>query len=189
MNKEDLRKLYLKKRHDLHPDKVERLSLSVLENFSSLSFNGIQYIHIFYPIKSKHEFNSLLLADWIRTYHPEIKLVLPKSNFQDQTLTNILWTSETLLSVNRWGITEPEDGLKIAPQDIDMVIIPLLAFDKQGNRLGYGKGFYDRFLATCRPEVEKLGISLFEPEEAFEEVDLNDVPLTSCITPKGIWKF
>jgi 5-formyltetrahydrofolate cyclo-ligase len=70
-----------------------------------------------------------------------------------------------------------------------MVIVPLLAFDKQGNRLGYGKGFYDRFLSDCRPDVIKAGTSYFEPEERFEELDQYDVPLDLCITPNNIWKF
>ena len=131
----------------------------------------------------------MLLAGWIRSNHPEIKLLLPKSDLQNHTLEHIVWEEDTPLAMNEWGITEPENGEAIQPGLIDMVIIPLLAFDKAGNRIGYGKGFYDRFLAECRPDVRKIGISYFEPEEKFEEVDVFDIPLDVCLTPVKIWAF
>ncbi|MBC7913645.1 MAG: 5-formyltetrahydrofolate cyclo-ligase [Pyrinomonadaceae bacterium] len=189
MNKKDLRALYLQKRKDLHPQEMERLSESILERFSSLSFQHIHYLHLFYPITGKHEFNSLLLVNWLKVHQPQIKLVLPKSNFEDNTLSTILWEEETPLAMNQWGITEPVHGTEIAEVKIDMVLVPLVALDKNGNRLGYGKGFYDRFLSTCRPDTQKVGISFFEPEEQFAEVNAFDVPLSKCICPDKIWEF
>jgi 5-formyltetrahydrofolate cyclo-ligase len=91
--------------------------------------------------------------------------------------------------MNQWGITEPEYGKEVPPQLIDVVIVPLLAFDTRGNRLGYGKGFYDRFLAECKADVLKIGVSYFEPEQAFEEVDEYDIPLDICVTPERVWSF
>lgn len=189
MNKKDLRKLYLQKRHDLSPDKEAELNLLILNLFSKLSFEGIKFVHLFYPIIGKHECNSLLLVEWLKDNHPEIKLVLSKSNFLDHSLHNILWQENTPLIMNQWGITEPEHGIEVLSDEIDLVITPLLAFDKQGNRLGYGKGFYDRFLSGCRPNIQKIGISFFEPEERFEDIDAYDVPLNQCITPYQIWDF
>lgn len=189
MNKKDLRKIYLEKRRNLLPDELENLNISIVSKFQKLSFQNIKLIHIFYPITGKHEFNSLLLKEYIEAIHPEIKFVLPKSNIEDNTLTNILWEKETPLAMNQWGITEPEYGVEVPAELIDMIIIPLLAFDKHGNRLGYGKGFYDRFLSTCRRDVIKTGISYFNPEDRFEEVDPFDIPLDICITPAKIWKF
>lgn len=183
-----LRKLYIDKRKALTRDDVDSLSTSIVEQFLTMPLSLVRYLHIFYPIAARHEFNTLLLAEKLRLHHPSVKLVLPKSNLQHNTLTHSLWTDSTPLSVNSWGITEPIAGQEIAPRDIDMVIIPLLAFDKRGNRLGYGKGFYDRFLAECRPDVEKVGVSFFEPE-AIIASGPHDIPLNHCVTPATIWHF
>lgn len=189
MNKQELRKIYLQKRKQLTPPEMAELNAAIINNFASLNLTGIRFIHIFYPITGKHEFNSLLLVDWLKENHPEIELVLPKTILADFSLKNILWQSNTPLGMNQWGITEPESGIEIDSARIDMVLLPLLAYDKSGNRLGYGKGFYDRFLINCKPDVQKIGISYFEPEEIFEEIDAYDIPLNACVTPKRIWKF
>ena len=67
--------------------------------------------------------------------------------------------------------------------------MPLLAFDKQGHRVGYGKGFYDVFLNKCKPETIKIGLSFYEAEDAIDDVFENDVKLDYCITPKTIYTF
>lgn len=74
-------------------------------------------------------------------------------------------------------------------EKIDMVLVPLLAFDKMGNRVGYGKGFYDRFLAECKISCKRIGISFFDPIEKIEEVDGNDISLTDCLTPSQLFNF
>ncbi len=188
MDKQQLRKWYEQKRNELSPGDVDSLSRDIVQQFSLLSLSGIRYLHLFYPIVGRHEFDSLLLVKKIRTQYPHISLVLPKSDLRKHTLRHILWQEETPLSMNAWGITEPEQGEEIAPALIDMVIIPLLAFDLKGNRLGYGKGFYDRFLSECRPGITKAGVSFFPPEESIEAED-HDIPLDLCITPEKIWSF
>jgi 5-formyltetrahydrofolate cyclo-ligase len=70
-----------------------------------------------------------------------------------------------------------------------VVFVPLLAFDKQGNRVGYGKGFYDRFLANCKPETIKIGLSFFEVENEIADVFNNDIELDYCVTPNKIYTF
>ena len=73
--------------------------------------------------------------------------------------------------------------------NIDVVFVPLLAFDKLGHRVGYGKGFYDKFLRGCRPKIIKIGLSFFEIEKPIEDTHLNDVNLDYCVTPKHIYMF
>lgn len=189
MNKKELRTIYLQKRKGLLPSELESLSMAIVRKFETVSINDVQFVHIYYPITGKHEFNSLLLKEYFASKYPQLKFVLPKSDTEEHTLTNILWEKDTPLAMNQWGITEPEYGTEIESKLIDMVIVPLLAFDKQGNRLGYGKGFYDRFLSDCRPNVIKAGTSYFEPEDSFAEVDEYDIPLDLCITPQRIWQF
>jgi 5-formyltetrahydrofolate cyclo-ligase len=81
------------------------------------------------------------------------------------------------------------DGLEVPVSKIDVVFVPLLAFDKNGNRVGYGKGFYDNFLAKCREDVIKIGLSFFEPEEIIDDVFKTDIRLDYCVTPFGINNF
>ena len=70
-----------------------------------------------------------------------------------------------------------------------MVFVPLLAFDKKGHRVGYGKGFYDKFLSECKPDAIKIGLSFFEPEELITDVFESDVKLDYCVTPNSIHAF
>jgi len=72
---------------------------------------------------------------------------------------------------------------------IDMVITPLLAFDDKGYRVGFGKGFYDRFFASLNKEVKRIGISLFESCENIEDINEHDIPLTHCVTPNKTYSF
>jgi len=72
---------------------------------------------------------------------------------------------------------------------IDAVLIPLLAFDNQGFRVGYGGGFYDRFLPACRPEALKVGLSFFDPVDVIEDKDQYDIPMDYCVTPTEIIRW
>ncbi|TZF86125.1 5-formyltetrahydrofolate cyclo-ligase (plasmid) [Pedobacter sp. BS3] len=189
MEKDRLRKLYLEKRKNLSLKAADLLTRGILRQFASLDFSQVRYFHLFYPIPGKHEFNSLVLADWLRLNHPEIKLVLSRSDLKNHTLTHIIWNPDTPLAMNSWGITEPVSGAEIAPGELDFVLVPLLIFDTRGNRVGYGKGFYDRFLTQCRPDVIKAGVSFFEPEINPIPVNEHDIPLNLCLTPQQVWRF
>ncbi len=189
MEKSALRKLYLQKRNELSANEIDRLTGAISEHFFNLDFSGVKYLHLFYPIPEKLEFDTLILADWIRKNHPEIKLVLSKSDFETQRLTHYIWDADTLLSKNKWGITEPYSGAIVPPQLLDMILVPLLVFDSNGNRVGYGKGFYDRFLAECRSDAQKVGISFFEPVVEIEDVNNFDIRLDLSLSAKKTWRF
>jgi 5-formyltetrahydrofolate cyclo-ligase len=93
------------------------------------------------------------------------------------------------LKKNSWGILEPRQGVPAPPEKVDLVIVPLLAFDKLGHRVGYGKGFYDRFLKDCRSDCKKIGLSFFSPEEKIDDANPFDVPLHLALTPKEVFQF
>jgi len=101
----------------------------------------------------------------------------------------MLTNEETDFVVNAYGIAEPINGEWITPEEIDLVFVPFLACDEKGYRVGYGKGFYDRFLASCRPDILKIGFSYFEPVEHISDINQFDVPLNICITPNRIYEF
>ncbi len=81
------------------------------------------------------------------------------------------------------------NGLEVPVAMIEVVFVPLLAFDQQGHRVGYGKGFYDQFLSECNPETIKIGLSFFETEDTIDDVFELDIPLNYCVTPSKIYQF
>jgi 5-formyltetrahydrofolate cyclo-ligase len=102
---------------------------------------------------------------------------------------NYLLTDNTLLVKNRWGIPEPAEGIEVPAEKIDLVFLPLLAFDLAGHRVGYGRGFYDNFLANCRRDVIKVGLSLFEAEAQISDINPRDIAMNYCLTPNTIYEF
>lgn len=187
MNKEALRDKYKSLRDDLSNDEIEDLSLDIANQALQLPIWNKSNYHLFLSITNKKEINTEYLLQILAGKDKNV--ILSKSNFKDGTLTNFLLTDNTTIKVNSYGIPEPVDGIQVPEQQIDVVFIPLLAFDKQGNRIGYGKGFYDRFLEKCRPDILKIGVSFFEPEDYINDIHPNDVPLNFCITPKEIYTF
>ena len=104
-------------------------------------------------------------------------------------MTHYLLTDNTKFQKNAYNIPEPVDGLEVPVIKMDVVFVPLLAFDVKGNRVGYGKGFYDKFLSECKPETIKIGLSFFDAEEIIEDASEKDIQLDYCVTPNRIYKF
>jgi len=187
MEKTLLRKEYLQKRKSLSENEIESLSLEIANKCLQLPIWDFKNVHVFLSILEKGEINTDYLLHILQGKDKNI--IVPKTDFKNQSLCHFLLTDNTLIKKNKWGIPEPEDGIPFPENKIDVVFVPLLAFDKKGNRVGYGKGFYDRFLSKCRPEIIKIGLSLFEAEEDLIETHIADVPLNYCITPKNIYNF
>lgn len=189
MRKEALRKLYKEKRAQLSTDQIEDQSMAIANQL--LQVDGLwnfNYYHIFLSIDHRREVNTEYILSVLQGKDKNV--LISKSNFKQSTLTHYLLTDNTVIKINTYGIPEPEQGIELKAHQVEVVFIPLLAYDIQGNRIGYGKGFYDRFLADCRPEVLKIGLSFYPPEkELFSEVNQNDIPLDYCITPDKIYKF
>lgn len=173
----------------LLPQEFKRLNDQLMVQVQALDMPRLPTVHIFLPIAGNKEPDTYAVAKWLRNRYPGIRLVLPKTERNSQRMEHIIWDTETTLARNHWGIPEPEQGATILPQEIDVVFLPLLVFDEQGNRIGYGKGFYDRFLAECLPTARKIGLSLFEAVETISDVSSHDVVMDMCVTPTRIWSF
>ncbi|WP_293310741.1 5-formyltetrahydrofolate cyclo-ligase [Pedobacter sp. UBA5917] len=186
MLKAEIRKQALKDRLILNDLTYQELNKSLLNQFKTLDFSKIKTLHIFLPITEKREPNTFLLIDWISQNHPEIKIIVPKADFETALMTHHEYLGEEDLKKNLYHILEPQKG-NLHEGEIDMVIIPLLAFDKQGYRVGYGKGFYDRFLEGIN--AQKIGLSLYPAIEKIDDVNEHDIKLDFCITPTEIIKF
>lgn len=187
MTKEELRVKYKSLRDNFTTDNIEDLSLDIANQALQLPIWNKSNYHIFLSIVAKKEINTEYLLQILAGKDKNV--ILSKSDFKEGTLTHFLLTDNTTIKANAYGIPEPIDGIQVPEQQIDVVFIPLLAFDIQGNRIGYGKGFYDRFLEKCKPGVIKIGLSFFEPEEHIEDIHQNDIPLDYCITPNKTYTF
>lgn len=194
MNKAELRKKYKGKRQKLSLEEIEEKSLAIANNLLRLDTlpDGRQvwdktYFHIFLPIVEQHEVDTEFILQILAGKDKEI--VISKSDFETREMSHFLLTDNTKIVKNEYNIPEPVNGLPVPTEMIEVVFVPLLAYDKKGNRVGYGKGFYDKFLSQCKPSVIKIGLSFFEPEEKIDDVSENDVKLDFCMTPDNIISF
>ena len=188
MNKDDIRKIYLTKRLALTECEHRELSQKLADLFfQAVDLSNIKTLHVFLPIESKREPNTWLVIDRIEREFPHIRLVIPR--VKGEEIENIFFEGRHQLEKNRWEILEPKTGTHAEAKEIDLVMVPLLAVDKQGHRIGYGKGYYDRFLKLCRPDCMKIGMSFFEPELSIEEKHIDDVLLNACLTPNQYYPF
>ena len=187
MNKVELRKKYKGKRQKLSLEEIEEKSLAIANNLLRLPIWDKTYFHLFLPIVEQKEVDTEFILQILAGKDKEI--VISKSDFETREMLHFLLTDNTKIIKNEYNIPEPVNGLPVPTEMIDVVFVPLLAYDKQGNRVGYGKGFYDKFLSQCKPDVIKVGLSFFEPEEQIEDVIETDVKLDFCVTNKEIFKF
>jgi 5-formyltetrahydrofolate cyclo-ligase len=191
MKKFELRKYYLSKRKAISAEEITIKSQQITDLFfQNFDLSTIKYLHIFLPIIKHNEIDTWLIIRYLQQNFNQINIVIPKIFPEKSELENYIFDEKNLIE-NVWGILEPsgENQEKILPEQIDLVIIPLLIFDKNGNRVGYGKGFYDRFLKQCKLETLKIGLCLEEPIEMIEDVNEFDVKMDFCITPNKIYEF
>lgn len=189
MTKDELRNIYKQKRLLLTAAEKSKLEDLILIQFQKLNIEIPSQIMTYAPFEKYNEFDPQLITDYCYFKNPAQLLFYPMMDIADNSMVCVLVTDNTEFEINKMGIAEPINGLLSSPEEIDMVIMPLLAFDETGHRVGYGKGYYDRFLKECRKDVMKIGFNFFEAEARIEEVNKFDVKLDYCITPKNIYKF
>lgn len=187
MDKKSLRQKAKAERQKLTQEEIEDKSLAIANQLLRLDIWSHLYYHVFLPIEEHKEVNTEYILQILAGKDKEI--VISKSDFTTREMSHYLLTDNTKIKKNEYNIPEPVDGLEVPNSKIDVVFIPLLAYDKQGNRVGYGKGFYDIFLIKCKPETIKIGLSFFPPEEEIEDVAANDVKLDFCVTPDEVISF
>jgi len=187
MSKSALRKKYKALRNALTVEQLDDFSLAIANKLLQLPIWEKRYYHLFLTIAEQKEIDTEFILNILAGKDKDI--ILSKSNFKDNSLTHFLLTDNTVIKKNAYNIPEPIDGIEVPSNKIDVVFVPLLAYDTKGNRVGYGKGFYDRFLADCKPDVIKIGLSFFPPEKTLFEVDATDIGLDFCVTPKDVFEF
>lgn len=187
MYKSDLRKKYKFQREQLSKDTIEDYSIAIANQLLSLDIWSHTFFHVFLPIEEQREINTEYILHILSGKDKEI--ILSKSDFTTRKMQHFLLTDSTTIKKNNYNIPEPVDGIEIPVSKIEVVFVPLLAYDQKGNRVGYGKGFYDIFLSECNPNTLKIGLSFFEPETIINDTHSNDVILDYCVTPWEIYTF
>lgn len=187
MTKKELRKKFKALRNLMSYEDIDEKSLALANQLLTLDIWDKSFYHVFLTIAEHKEINTDYILNILAG--KDKHTVISKSNFKTITLENYLLTDSTIIKPNHWGIPEPVDGIRIENSKIEVVFVPLLCFDKQGHRVGYGAGFYDNFLNDCKPNTIKIGLSLFEAEDAIDDVYEGDVPLDFCVTPLKVYQF
>lgn len=189
MLKSEARKHFRERRFSLSASEKMKLDDLLLIQLQKLELPFITFLLSYWPVEENREPNTHLFTDYIEFRNPELIVCYPKTDSSRMTMKAIRTDDDTRFRRNQYNIYEPEDGDEVNPSGMDLIFVPLLAFDKKGNRVGYGKGYYDRFLQFCRGDCMKIGFSYFEPLEHIDDPGDFDVPLTLCVTPAVTYAF
>ena len=187
MDKKELRKKYKALRQTLSEKEIEDKSLAIANQLIQIKIWDKLYYHLFLTIAEQKEIDTEFILQVLAGKDKEI--VISKCEFSTLGMIHYLLTDNTKIKKNSYNVPEPIDGIEVPDAKIDVVFVPLLAYDKAGNRVGYGKGFYDNFLSKCKPETIKIGLSFFPPEEIINGISENDVKLDYCVTPEMVIQF
>jgi 5-formyltetrahydrofolate cyclo-ligase len=190
MTKAELRKIYLDQRRSLSVEEAKARSRSITDLFfEKFDLSSVKNVHCFISIEKFNEVDTSAIFQKIWNQFPSIRTLAPRLDREVVGLRHLIYRAETVLEENVWGIREPATEEPIDPGEVDLVIVPLLCFDVRGYRVGYGKGFYDRFLAMCRSDCPKVGLSFFPPVGRIDDIDEYDVALDQCVTPETVYDF
>ena len=144
----------------------------------------------------KHDLNSKVIMffvsfnsevhthDMIKQAFKNKLVVVPKVVHKDIE-PSVIIDFDNLIPSNKFGILEPIEEMKIAYKNIDLILVPGVVFDKEGHRIGYGLGYYDKFLRKV-PKAIKIGLSF-----DFQVVDklpreMHDVPVDFIVTEERV---
>lgn len=192
MKKDALRKEFLQKRKDADEQwLIKKNALIAQEVEKFVQNNQFKTLHTFLPQLGSREIHTFYIIESLRVSFPSMRIAAPYIIPGTREMEHFLVTPYTHLITNQWRIPEPDPltSQKIQPEEIDIVLVPLLAFDRKGYRVGYGGGYYDRFLSQTRPDCIRMGLSLFEEVNEIVDIDEFDIPLDACITPEKLCDF
>ncbi len=187
MKKQELRSHYKQLRLSLAPGELEERSEAVCTRLFTQFQLAEKTVSMFLPIERLKEINTYLILE--KGISLDVRIALPKMNPETNSLRHFLFENHSQLELNSLGIPEPKRGKSIKIKDLDIVLVPLLAFDEQGHRVGYGKGYYDKLLRKCSPTALFIGLSLFDDPAIIDDVNQHDIALHYCITPSQLIRF
>ena len=189
-----LRRAALAHRAALSTAEIAQRSQQLCEQlFQHFPVTEWRWLHLFLPLARLNEPDTWLIIRHIWAEGLAVRLAVPVVQPDGASLKHYELTPDTPLHLSRFGIPEPEAtaATEVLPAAFDAVLVPLLAVDAAGYRVGYGGGFYDRFLAQCRPGTQFIGLNVLDeaPLEGIADVLPTDVALTAYLTPGQVWRF
>ena len=190
MTKAELRKFYLNERLSLSDKDLAQFNRDICDNFfSQISLKEIRVVHSFITMDNTKEPDTWIIINRLQKNYTDIRISVPKINVDSRSIENFYYENPAQLKPNAWGIREPEYGEPTLTEDIDLVLVPMLIADQYGHRVGYGKGFYDKFLATCNASCVPVGLCFYEPVLRIDDIQDWDMPLKYCVTPVKVHHF
>ncbi len=189
MKKNELRKIYKENRKSISVDQMDKLNDLNLINFQKIQLPFVNCVHTYLASLKLAEADTAKIVRFLHFQNPQLKVVVPKIDIRTASLHHFHFNETSELINNTFGIEEPKTGNQIQEDEIDLILVPLLAFDKKGFRVGYGKGFYDKFLFKCRLDAIKVGLSFFDPVDEISDINQFDIALNYCVTPKELFVF
>jgi 5-formyltetrahydrofolate cyclo-ligase len=189
MLKQELRKEFRAKRSALTLAEKNKLDDLLLIQFQKVDLPFLHTVLSYWPIEENNEPNTHLFTGFLSFRNPALELAFPKVNRGEKTMEAVLVNEDTAFQKGQFNVPEPISDHIATPESFDMVFVPLLICDLQGYRVGYGKGFYDKFLKHCRKDCIRIGFMYFEPVAEITDREHFDVPLDICITPQNIYVF
>ena len=189
MNKQELRAMFLAKRKTLTQEEHALRSKKVCDQAIQLIQNSnYKKIHLFVPIEKNKEVDTKAIYLFLKASN-HYEIILPKVDYVTNQLVHIQLTDKTELVKARFGILEPDEGIIIEPSQMECIFVPLISFDTIGNRIGYGGGYYDRFLKNTSPKAIKIGLAITPPLDFIPYSEAYDVQLDQCINHHGLYTF
>jgi 5-formyltetrahydrofolate cyclo-ligase len=189
MLKSEARKIFREKRLGLSEMDRSKLDDLLLIQFQTAQLPFIGTLLSYWPIEENNEPNTHLFTEFLKFRNPELRICYPVANFDTLNMTAVATDIDTPFEKSNLNIHEPTAGEAIDVSEMDIIFVPLLAFDNEGYRIGYGKGFYDKYLSNCRKDCIKIGFSYFAPLDSIGDRNEFDVPLDLCITPQSLYVF
>ncbi|MEN9547989.1 MAG: hypothetical protein RIR12_580 [Bacteroidota bacterium] len=189
MTKSAIRKIYKEKRHHLSILEKQKLDGLLLLQLQQLPLPFIAAFMNYWPLPESNEPDTHLFTNYLEFINPGVVTTYPICQFDTSYMQAAIVKHDTTFIPNAYGVFEPQNTSFLEAALLDIVLVPLLGFDKKGYRVGYGKGFYDRFLINCKASCIKIGFSYFDPLDEITDTNQFDVPLNYCITPETIYAF
>jgi 5-formyltetrahydrofolate cyclo-ligase len=182
MKKQKLREIYKQQRSNLTKGRIQELQENIYQQVYDLDISEVNNVHLFLSMPKFKEIDTTPLTTYFRNQNKRI--VVSKCNFKDHTLSHFYFEDDTVLALNKFGVPEPVNAEPALENDLDLIFVPLLISDIKNYRVGYGKGFYDRFLSNCRKDAKLIGLNFFKPIQQIGDINEFDIPLQQVIYPK-----
>ncbi|MCI2228966.1 5-formyltetrahydrofolate cyclo-ligase [Polaribacter sp. MSW13] len=179
MKKQELRAIYKQKRKELTEDQILMLQEKIYQQIYDLDISDVKNVHLFLSMKKFKEIDTRPLIAYFRKMNKRV--VVSKCNFKSTTLSHFYFDENTSLELNKFGVPEPVNAEQVSEEELDIVFVPMLISDAQKYRVGYGKGYYDRFLANCRKDAKIIGLNFFKPIKQIEDINKYDIALDKVI--------